>query len=219
MTALTATVARAFTCDDDLAGVVAAKARPRSWPARSTIVARGARFEHLYLVVTGHARMLAVSIDGRQVVVEDYRDGDLFGEGSLFGAPEASDDIAAVESVAAGTFESHIFLGLMTNYSAIALAMSQRLVARLSRTTQRLVEGATLTATGRIHAELLRQARSGDAMTIRPAPVLAAFALTVQSTRESVSRAINALQKRGIIRRDETGLTVVAPHRLEELIY
>ena len=219
MTELARTIARAFTCDPDLADVVAAKARSRSYPARTTILARGSRYEHLYLVQKGHARMLAVSIDGRQVVVEDYRNGDLFGEGGLFGAPDVPDDIAAVEAVDAGTFESHIFLGLMTNYSAIALAMSQRLVARLGHTTQRLVEGATLSATGRIHAELLRQARSGEDMTIRPAPVLAAFALTVQSTRESVSRAINALQKRGIIRRDDAALTVVAPHRLEELIY
>jgi len=56
-------------------------------------------------------------------------------------------------------------------------------------------------------------------MTIAPAPVLSQLALQVQSTRETVSRAISALEKRGIIRRDPQGLTVVAPHRLEELIY
>jgi len=49
--------------------------------------------------------------------------------------------------------------------------------------------------------------------------VLSQFALQVQSTRETVSRAINALEKRGIIRRDEHGLRVVAPHRIEELIF
>lgn len=163
--------------------------------------------------------MLAFSIDGRLVVVEDYRTGDLFGEGSLFGAPVVADEISAVDTVGAGTFETQVFLALMTNYSAIALAMSRLLVARLGTTTRRLVEGATLSANGRIHAELLRQARQGENMTIRPAPVLASFALTVQSTRESVSRAINALQKHGIIRRDDDALTVVAPHRLEELIY
>lgn len=212
-------VARTFACDAPLAAVVAAKAHPRSYPARTTIVTRGAAFDHVYLVIAGHARMLAFSIDGRLVVVEDYRTGDLFGEGSLFGAPVVADEISAVDTVGAGTFETQVFLALMTNYSAIALAMSRLLVARLGTTTRRLVEGATLSANGRIHAELLRQARQGENMTIRPAPVLASFALTVQSTRESVSRAINALQKHGIIRRDDDALTVVAPHRLEELIY
>jgi CRP/FNR family transcriptional regulator, cyclic AMP receptor protein len=82
-----------------------------------------------------------------------------------------------------------------------------------------MVEGATLSAPGRIHAELLRQARAGEAMTIRRMPILSTFALHVQTSRETVSRTISALEKRGIIKRDADTLTVVAPHRLEELIF
>ena len=212
-------IAATFGCTSDLATTIAAKARPRHYPARATIIERGGAFDHVQLVVEGHARMLAFSIDGRVVVVENFQRGDLFGEGSLFGANSAADEIAAVDTVEAAVFETPEFLGLMTNYSSIALAISRLLVARLNTTTRRMVEGATLSANGRIHAELLRQARTSPDLTIRPAPVLSTFALTVQSTRESVSRAINALQKRGIIRRDGDGLTVVAPHRLEELIF
>ena len=43
-------------------------------------------------------------------------------------------------------------------------------------------------------------------------------ALRVSTTRETASRAVNALERRGIIRRDGETLVVVAPHRLEELI-
>jgi len=107
----------------------------------------------------------------------------------------------------------------MSSYNCVALAVSRRLVARLGQITRRMVEGATLSANGRIHAELLRQARASDSMTISPAPILSAFALLVQSTRETVSRAISNLEKRGIIQRDEHTLRVVAPHRLEELIF
>jgi len=62
-------------------------------------------------------------------------------------------------------------------------------------------------------------AQMGDGRSIRPAPVLSALALRVQSTRETVSRAVNALERRGIIRRDADGLTIVAPQRLQELIF
>ena len=92
------------------------------------------------------------------------------------------------------------------------------LVARLARASRRLAEGATLSATGRIYAELLRQARAGGGMAIEPVPVLSVVALTVQSTRETVSRTLNDLVKRGIVRREPHRLVVVAPHRLEELI-
>ncbi len=53
---------------------------------------------------------------------------------------------------------------------------------------------------------------------MRPAPVLAAMAVRVLSTRETVSRTINALERRGIIRREADALIVVAPHRLEEMV-
>jgi CRP/FNR family transcriptional regulator, cyclic AMP receptor protein len=212
-------IAIAFRCDAAVARIVAAKAVYRHYPARAAIVGDKPLPQQVHIVIAGRARMLAYAIDGRLVVVEDFKAGALFGESALFDFATASHEVAAVDPVDAGAFERHIFLALMSGYSCIALAVSRLLVARLEATTRRLVEGATLSAAGRIHAELLRQARASQDMTIRPAPVLATLALSVQSTRESVSRAINALQKRGIIRRDEVALTVVAPHRLEELIY
>ncbi|MGQ4828612.1 helix-turn-helix domain-containing protein [Enterococcus faecalis] len=40
----------------------------------------------------------------------------------------------------------------------------------------------------------------------------------MDSTRETVSRTIGDLERRGIITREDDGLRVIAPHRLEELI-
>jgi len=214
-----ALIAKVFACDAALAEVIANKTRFRDFPARSIIVEGDSAFDHVYVLVDGHARMLAYAVDGRLVAVEDYVPGDLFGENGLFETQVAPHDICAVTQSRTGALAHPEFLALMTNYHAVGLAVSRRLVARLSSLTRRMVEGATLSANGRIHAELLRQAQASDNMTICPAPVLSAFALIVQSTRETVSRAIGALEKRGIIERNEQGLRVVAPHRLEELIY
>ncbi len=214
-----AVISHVFGCNESLARIIEIKAHVQNYPPRAVIVEGESVYEHIYLLIDGRARMLAYSIDGRLVAVEDYGRGDLFGENGLFAQETALHDIAAVESSCAAAFANGAFLGLMNNYSCVALTVSRLLVERLSCMTRRLVEGATLSAVGRIHAELLRQARAGEAMTIQPPPVLSAFALLVQSTRETVSRAISTLEKRGIILRDEKGLRVVAPHRLEELIY
>jgi len=40
----------------------------------------------------------------------------------------------------------------------------------------------------------------------------------VHSTRETVSRTINTLERRGIIHREDDALVIVAPHRLEEMV-
>ena len=214
-----AVISHVFGCDESLARIIEIKARVENYPPRTLIVEGESVFEHIYLLIDGRARMLAYSIDGRLVAVEDYGRGDLFGENGLFAHETAQHDVAAIELSCAAAFTNGAFLGLMSNYSCVALTVSRLLVERLSSMSRRLVEGATLSAAGRIHAELLRQARAGEAMTIQPPPVLSAFALLVQSTRETVSRAISTLEKRGIILRDEHGLRIVAPHRLEELIY
>ena len=215
----TAVLGETFACNDATAAVLAGRARLREWTAHSVIVSGERAHDQVHVIVDGHARMMAFAIDGRLVAIEDYLRGDLLGEAALFDKDAPAHDIAAVSASTSAAFGHAAFLELMTNYSCVALAVSRRLVARLSRITQRMVEGATLSANGRIHAELLRQAQASEDLTIRPPPVLSQFALQVQSTRETVSRAINALEKRGIITRNDQGLRVVAPHRIEELIY
>lgn len=216
-------VMTSFGCDRDLAGLMVRLARFTDYPARSAIVRQGAANDHVHLLTRGKARKVVTSVDGRTVVIEDYGVGDLFGEAGLLSDGTAQEDICAVNASRAGAFENHVFVGLMSSHAAVALEVSRRLVARLGQATRRLAESTTLTASGRIHAELLRRARAEHAasgeMAIRPAPVLAQFALDVHSTRETVSRAINALEKRGVIKRTDDALIVVAPHRLEELIY
>jgi CRP-like cAMP-binding protein len=48
--------------------------------------------------------------------------------------------------------------------------------------------------------------------------VIAALALSAQTTRETGSRAINALERRGIIRRDDERLEILSRGLLEELV-
>lgn len=214
-----AVIAEAFGCDTELAGVIHRKAEYRRYRPRAAILRSGDRSDSVYLLVEGHAQAIALSFDGRMVLVQEYRPGDIFGEAAISGPITAFEDIAAVTESEAGLFRSAAFVGLIECYPSVALAVSTLLTRRLGQANRRMVEGATLSAAGRIHAELLRQAKRTPDHTIRPLPVFSTFALTVQSTRETVSRTINQLERRGIVRREEGGLVVVAPHRLEELIY
>lgn len=158
-------------------------------------------------------------MDGRQAVLEDYVTGDIIGEIALVGTSGSNHEVVAVDLVEAAVMLAHVMVSLMSTHAQIALAISRRLIARLAEQNRRLAESSTLSAAGRVHAEILRLARASSDLTIRPAPVLSQLAMHVQSTRETVSRTISALQKRGIIYRDDSGLMVVAEHRLEELVY
>ncbi len=217
-----AIIMAAFGCGDDVAETIDAKAHVLGHDANSTILWRGEDSEHACLMLAGRAQAVSYSASGQLVLLYTYGSGDLFGEGAALGnqATQSGDgQIIAVTPATVSHFKNHIFIGLIESYGAVALAVSRLLTKRLSQTTQRMIEVSTLSTAGRIHNELLRQARESADMTIRPAPILSEFALLIQSTRETVSRTINQLEKRGIIKRNEAGLTIVAPHRLEEEVF
>ncbi|HYJ30421.1 MAG TPA: helix-turn-helix domain-containing protein, partial [Allosphingosinicella sp.] len=127
-------------------------------------------------------------------------------------------DVVAVADVASFLLDGRELTLLAERHSCIGLALLRLMIERLQRTETRMYEHAALSAVGRIHAELLRRAREGADLTIRPAPILSELALHVSTSRETVSRAVNALDRRGIVRRTADALVVVAPDRLEELI-
>ena len=165
------------------------------------------------------ARALLYGAEGQLVLLHEFSRGDIFGAIARADAEPHEAEVVAVEDVRAALFLALDFLTLIEQHGCVGLALSRMLLKRLRETTGRMVERTTLSASGRIHAELLRLARAvADGRTLRPAPVLAAMAVRVLSTRETVSRTINALERRGIIRREADALIVVAPHRLEEMV-
>jgi CRP/FNR family transcriptional regulator, cyclic AMP receptor protein len=212
-------IERAFGCSLSLAAVINERAELKRYQPRAHLIHSGEAVSHAFLIINGRAREVALSVDGRIVLIQDFGPGDLFGEASILGEALASEDVVAIEITDAAQFRSRDLIGLIENYSCVALAYSRAMTRRLHQTRRRMVEGATLSATGRIHAELLRQGQASGQFRISPIPVFSEFAMFVQSTRETVSRSISALEKRGIVRRDSEGLTIVAPHRLEELIF
>jgi CRP-like cAMP-binding protein len=215
---LRAFLEQAFGCSIDLARLIARRAVQRSWPARAVILRQGEGGSETFLLTFGRARAVICSPDGQLALVHEFQPGDIFGAVAP-GDPEVCEaEISAVEPAQAIVFRARDFLQLIEAHACIGLAVSRQLVRQLRVARERIVARSILSATGRIHAELLRLARGAEGGAIRPAPVLAALAVQVHSTRETVSRTISALERRGIVRREADALVVVAPKRLAELI-
>ncbi len=206
-----------FGCSPATAESIAARASLRSWPPRAAIVRQGTTSNETWLLIVGTARVSLVTPDGRMLRLQDLTPGDLFG--AIDAAAEQPADVVALGAADTARFAVTDFIALVEQQACVGLLLSRSLVKRLGWMTEKLMERSTLSAAGRVHAELLRLARTGDGRTIAPPPVFAELATRIQSTRETVSRTINALEKRGLIKRDAHALTIVAPHRVEELVY
>lgn len=205
-------------CREDVARAIARKASDRRYPAKAVIIKQGDDPTAAFLLLAGRAHALACGIEGQLVLLHEFLPGDFFGALATATLPADDADVIALEAVRAALFLAVDFVSLAETHGCVAIVLSQSLLRQLRATSMRMRERTTLSAVGRVHAELLRLARLGDGRTIRPSPVLSRLAVRVQSTRETVSRAINALERRGIIRREADVLILVAPHRLEDLV-
>jgi CRP-like cAMP-binding protein len=207
-----------FACSGEIAAAIFLRGGQRRFAHESVIVRQGEKAAATHLLVDGSARALLYSLEGHLILLCEYGRGDLFGAlGELDPAPEEAEVIAAGP---AATFilKARDLVILAETYGCIGLALSRLLLKQLRKATQRIYQRAAISAVGRVHAELLRLARLSDDLVIRPAPVLSELAIRVATTRETASRAVSALDRRGIIRREGDSLRLVAPQRLEELI-
>ena len=207
-----------FGCSADLAANILLRGKLRLYDVRAALVRGGDRISTLFVILAGRAHAIVYSLDGQAVLLHEYRSGDFFGAVSPPYSATHDADVVAVERVSAFLLDGGVLALLADQHACIGLTLLKVMVERLQRTAARMYEHVALSAAGRVHAELLRQARQRADLAIRPAPVLSDLALRVSTTRETASRAVNALERRGIIRRDADALAVVAPHRLEELI-
>lgn len=208
----------ALGCSPDVARAVAVHANARHYTAQAQILRAGDRAEAAWLVMVGRAQALAYTVDGQMVLIHEYRVGDLFGAVGPAEVWPVEAAVIAAEPTSAACVPAADFVLLVDRHGSLGLLLVGSLLRQLRATSMRMINRTTLSAPGRVYAELLRLARLGDGKTIRPAPVHAALAVTVQSTRETVSRAVNALERRGIVRRENDTLLIVAAQRLEEMV-
>lgn len=208
----------AFGCPDEVTERIGARAMDRRYPPRATILRQGDEAGETVLLVQGLAHALVYGPDGQVVLLQAYEPGDLFGAVAQDQPRAHEADVVAVDEVRAALFAALDFLALIESHASVGLAVSRQLLKQLRAAAGRMVEQITVSAAGRVHAELLRLARLDDGYRVSPMPVLSALAVRIHSTRETVSRTLSALERRGIVRREEDALVIVAPHRLEGMI-
>ncbi|WP_310496908.1 Crp/Fnr family transcriptional regulator [Sandarakinorhabdus sp.] len=201
----------------DVAARIAARGADRRYTAGDVILPQGETTDKSWLVLAGRARAQHLTAEGRVVPLHDFLPSDLFGAVAA-GTGAQPAEVAALDPTHSLVFRGADFLALMEQHAALGMLVTQSLIRRLNGLVDQMIARTTLSATGRIHAELLRRARAQGGHVISPAPVLSQMAADLDTTRETVSRAISALERRGIITRDAAALTIAAPGRLEAMV-
>jgi CRP/FNR family transcriptional regulator, cyclic AMP receptor protein len=207
-------IAACFGCSDECAQILAQAMTERRVIRRSHLALRGDAATQLFLILEGGVVAEIFGIDGQQAQLARHGPGEIFG---AYPMPSTyrSDIMTTSDTrlLAIGTSE---LVGLTQTHAEIGAGLSRLLARQLDLLLDRMAARIGLSAMGRFHKALLEMA--DEQGNIRPAPVISALALSVNTTRETGSRALAALLRRGIVERREDALRVVSRRMLEDMV-
>lgn len=209
-----AALASFFSCSPEEAAKVDAATRLAHYGHRDILAHQGDLGAKLWIVLEGRAQLQIIGVDGQTKLLASHGPGELFG--AFPHERVVISDVVAQNRLSVLEIPTAKMAMLLEEEARIGSGLSRILGLQYNAVLDRMAARITLTANGRVYAELLREA--GEEGRISPPPVIAALALSAQTTRETGSRAISALERRGIIRRDEERLEIISYGLLEELI-
>ncbi len=208
--------------DDDTRGDVEKSCRWKHYKSGEQIIDRQSDSRDIFFIVYGRVRVVNYSLSGREVTLDDYREGGHFGElSALDGQPRSASVMSLVDSLIA-SLPHNRFLELLERHPTMALNVMRQLARIVRSSTDRIMDLSTLGANNRVHAELLRQARANmdgeNTAVISPIPVHGDIASRVSTTRETVARVMNDLARRGFVERGKDAMTVLDVQKLEDMV-
>ena len=198
--------------DRDLAQL-AVRCQWRRYGPDQQIVGHQDETKDVFFIVVGEVRVTIYSLSGKTVTFRDIGAGELFGElAAIDDKPRAADVVALTDSLIA-SMPADVFLDLLRNDPEVSASIHRQLAGLVRLLTERVFEFSTLAVKNRVHAELLRLARDHmegeNTAVISPLPTHAEIAARVSTTREAVTRELNALERAGLIER--RGGTLIIP--------
>lgn len=164
---------------------------------------RGESADSLFVLVSGKVKVVLDSEDGREVILSIFRSpGDFFGEMSLLDDAPRSASLVAMEPsrlllLSRGDFRRHLDASPRT-----AQRVLTEVARRLRRADELIGDLALLDVFARLAAKLRELAvAEGEevegGLLVRARPTQAELAAMIGSTRETVSRVLSELSRRG----------------------
>lgn len=204
-----------FACGLEVAEQLLPLARWEQGKRNSPILHQGEESASCHFVVSGTADVKLLGSEGQYHQIATVEAGEAFGaypEGAVMTADVLSR--GAVEYVA---LDASALYKLAREQAGLGARLSGIFAGQLRLVMDRFASRVTLSANGRVYDRLL--VMCGPDRRIDPVPVVAALAVQAQTTRETASRAISALERRGILARHKDHWEVASPRMLEELVY
>jgi len=173
----------------------------------------------VYFLLSGDVRVLMRTAAGKEVILDEMRTGELFGELAALDGIKRSANVTALTRGEACVMSAPVFREIVYSNKDVAERLFCLMSSRIRELNARFVEQTVLDLRHRLYSELLRLStprgeRAGERV-ITPPPFHHIMAARIGCRREQVTREFTMMSQEGLIERTRGALILRQPDVLK----
>ncbi len=188
-------------------------------PTGAVLFDEGQPVRRFHLLLSGHVRLVRMTVDGDQIILLHIPEGQMFGTGIAFGQPVHQTCAVAADTCVVLSWPNMLWPDFSMRYDGFAAETYRACGARADEMSNRIVELSTKLVEQRIACALLRMmSQSGRKVA---GGIEIGFPLTRQiiadmtgTTLHTVSRVLSSWEKQGMLQSLRRHIVVKTPHRM-----
>ena len=185
------------------------------------IIMQGDRYTDVYFLISGKVHVLNYSEAGQAVSYATLSEGDIFGELSAIDDLPRSAWIRAMMPCTVMAMPGSYFRDLVTSHPGLSIVLLRILAGKIRMSSELIADFSILGADQRVCIGLITMAAPDPAdsksLIISPFPTQTNFAHVIGVSLETVSRILNQLREKRIIRQEDKTLYILRKRKLEQL--
>ncbi|MBV8635777.1 MAG: Crp/Fnr family transcriptional regulator [Burkholderiaceae bacterium] len=178
--------------------------RIRKFSRREIVLQKGATGDSLLFVLVGQLQVVDVTEDGRAIGLRMLAPGDFFGEIAVINSSTRSASVLALTEALVGFLPAAMALHLFSHSPSVARQMLRHLAEKIQRDSEFRALLSIHNTSRRIYTflQLFRKTLSDGSDVIDSLPTHQDIANMINTSRETVTRAILYLVQQGIVEKD-----------------
>jgi CRP-like cAMP-binding protein len=184
---------------------IAAGSTLRRFSRRGVLAAEGSVPPAVFVVLSGRVRAVRRADSGREVTLETFQTGDLLPDAAVAPERPLSSEWEASEPTDVLAINREIFVAQLEAAPGLALTMMAQMLTRLERSKHMASGLALADVPGRVIsalrglAESQGQSAGAEGVVVQNRPTQQELANSIGACRETVSRVVSDLARRGLI--------------------
>ncbi|QJE03327.1 Crp/Fnr family transcriptional regulator [Massilia forsythiae] len=202
---------------------VGSDVRIRHYNKRDVVLHKGGSGDGLLFLLSGQLQVVDVTEDGRSIGLRILAPGDFFGEIAVINNSTRSASVVATSDVLVAFLPAATALHLFSHSPSVANQMLRHLAQKIQRDSEFRAILSINNTTRRIYTYLALMQRTGAGdggaqAVVENLPTHQDIANMINTSRETVTRALLNLVQQGIAQKEANRLVILDPDGLQRLI-